>query len=131
MNTKKCNLSKSCVQLHLFLFPAACDNEREIDTTTFINCLKNKFGSNVLHQAAKEGDLHLVQFLHEHGENMVEKSENGENQIIQSILSAALNGHDSIVEYLIKFMKTDIKLPLENSTTTSPNLKGKAMSRIS
>lgn len=93
--------------------------------------MKNKFGSNVLNQAAKEGDLHLVQFLHEHGENMIEKSENGENPIIQSIFSAALNGHDSIVEYLSTFTKTNVKLPLENSTTASPNLKGKAMSRIS
>ena len=110
----------------MFLFLAACDNERETDITNFINCLKKKFGSYVLHQAAKEGDLHLVQFLHEHGENMVEKNENSDSPI----LLAALNGHDSIVEYLIKFMKTDIKLPLENSTTASPNLKGKAMSRI-
>ena len=51
-----------------------------------------------LHEAAKDGDLHLVKYLHRNGATLTTK----DNQGSTPILLAATNGHFRIVKYLHK-----------------------------
>ena len=57
-----------------------------------------KINYPVLHEAATDGDLHLVKYLHQNGATLTTK----DNQGSTPILLAATNGHFRIVKYLHK-----------------------------
>ena len=52
----------------------------------------------ILHEAARDGELHLVKYLHQSGANLTTKNNKGTTPI----LLAAINGHFRVVKYLHK-----------------------------
>ena len=55
-------------------------------------------GKFILHEAASDGDLHLVKYLHHSGANLTAKNNKGSTPI----LLAAINGKIGVINYLHK-----------------------------
>ena len=64
----------------------------------YIHCLEKIHGKFVLHEAARNGDLHLVIYLHQIGANLTAKNNKGSTPI----LLAAINGKIGVINYLHK-----------------------------
>ena len=52
---------------------AECEDFRGIGIESFINCIEKIHGDFAIHKAASDGDLHLVQYLHQNGANLTAK----------------------------------------------------------
>ena len=86
-------------QLQNFLkISVECEDLRGIDIRGYINCLEKMHGKFILHEAASNGDLHLVKYLHQNGANLTAKNNKGSTPI----LLAAINGKMRVVNYLHK-----------------------------
>ena len=71
-----------------------CDDY--VPLPTYAKCMKDYYGEYILHEAAIEGKLELIKYLHKNGAFLNKKDQDGETPM----LLAALKGHWNIVYYL-------------------------------
>ena len=101
-----------------------CMDKAPLSTTA--KCMKDYYGEFVVHQAAIEGRLKLIKYLHRQGIKLNLKDRDGQTPI----LLAALRGHWNIVYYLHANIghKKEKSRKIENSLHWST--VGKHFSRV-
>ena len=113
------------ITLSLFLFTEIiCIDNAPL--STFAKCMKDLYGEFVVHQAAIEGNLKLIKYLHKQGIKLNKKDSHGQTPM----LLAALKGHWNIVYYLHSKSGHEIKRSRKVKNTLHWSVMGKYFSRV-
>ena len=88
--------------------------------------MKDLYGEFVVHQAAIEGKLKLIKYLHKQGIKLNLKDNHGQT----AMLLAALKGHWNIVYYLHSKSGHEIKRSRKVTNTLHWSVMGKHFSRV-
>ena len=94
--------------------------------STTAKCMKDYYGEFVVHQAAIEGRLKLIKYLHRQGIKLNTTDRDGQTPI----LLAALKEHWNIVYYLHSKSGHEIKRSRKVKNTLHWSVMGKHFSRV-